>query len=298
MPAGIAMARRGTLSRRGAPSTNTNLPYTTNLVYHWDSKTLVYSDAGATLAVNNDPVYRVIDRAVNPINFDQATLGLRPIYHASGGPGNIPWIEWDGSDDRLTAALAGSKIGTTFLSEVWTMFMVFKIDAGTPLSGTETIPATLDIETVSGTRKVRSYANESAGYSGDNITAIPLSTWVLLTLKNGLTVQSGNPALQFRVNGVHDGYGGQRQCLSPANTSWNIGYQASISPAAFDGGRVFEALYSEQMSDANVTLVENAIIAEFLNSEARVSGLQAEVMVLPDVEARVSGLQVEVMVLP
>jgi hypothetical protein len=45
----------------------------------------LYSDAGTTPAVQDDPVYRMTDLSGNGHHADQATLGLRPILKTDGG---------------------------------------------------------------------------------------------------------------------------------------------------------------------------------------------------------------------
>lgn len=70
-----------------------------NLVVWFDPGYGVYSDAGITSAVVNDPVYRWSARNDSTYYFQQTTLGKRPIYKQAAG-GDF-YIESNGSSHEL-----------------------------------------------------------------------------------------------------------------------------------------------------------------------------------------------------
>ncbi len=77
----------------------------TNLILNWDASVGVFSDAGVTPAVLNDPVYQLNDQSGNGHHLTQSTLASRPIYQLVDGE-NV--ITFDGIDDYMSHNYLGS----------------------------------------------------------------------------------------------------------------------------------------------------------------------------------------------
>lgn len=77
----------------------------------------LWQDTAATSPVTTDgqSVARINDKSGNGRNLTQASAGGRPIYHTSGG---LHWLEFDGSDDALNAAVAVSNFIANSAHEV------------------------------------------------------------------------------------------------------------------------------------------------------------------------------------
>lgn len=73
-----------------------------------DLSTLWQDTAGTTpVTADGQSVARIDDKSGNGLNLLQATAGLRPLYKTAGG---LHWLEFDGTDDRLTvgSGIAGA----------------------------------------------------------------------------------------------------------------------------------------------------------------------------------------------
>lgn len=71
------------------------------LVLWFDASVGVFSDAGTTPAVNNDPVQQWNDQSVSAHHASQGTLGQRPLLITNGVNGR-PVVRFDTSDDFMT----------------------------------------------------------------------------------------------------------------------------------------------------------------------------------------------------
>lgn len=65
-------------------------------------------------------------------NLENATASLRPTHLPTGGPGGLPCVDFDGSNDQLGSVGASSTMVTT---TAWTTFLVARIDTITANSG-------------------------------------------------------------------------------------------------------------------------------------------------------------------
>jgi len=115
-------------SRRTSTKIQAFLPDQVSGMGLWiDPSMLVYSDAGTTLAVNNDPVYQVVCRKHGHV-YSQPTLAARPTLITNGINGR-PVLRLDGTDDVLLgdAMVASLLNGSTG----FTVFVVAKSAAST-----------------------------------------------------------------------------------------------------------------------------------------------------------------------
>jgi hypothetical protein len=79
------------------------------------------SDLGIVLDGSNN-VSQWGDQSGNGRHLTQATAGFRPAYVASGGPGGLPYLDFDGTNDALfTSSFA--------IAQPITIYMVTKFDA-------------------------------------------------------------------------------------------------------------------------------------------------------------------------
>lgn len=77
------------------------------LLYDFDAGSYAYSDAGTTLCVADDPVYRWYD-ATRTVYIEQATLVDRPTYKI--GANGKPYLQFDGITDRIRGSLGSQSI--------------------------------------------------------------------------------------------------------------------------------------------------------------------------------------------
>jgi hypothetical protein len=97
-PSGLIQpARTGRRVSWGASGAWTPASLGAALVGWWDATTGVYSDAGSTLANNNDIVQQWNDQSGNGVNLSQGTSGSRPTYLTSGFNSSYKTIKFPNS---------------------------------------------------------------------------------------------------------------------------------------------------------------------------------------------------------
>lgn len=70
------------------------------------------SGGGTPVTANNDPVGLMQDLSGNSRHVSQATSGSRPLWKTSGG---LSWLEFDGTDDKLTRSETNVPCGTAII---------------------------------------------------------------------------------------------------------------------------------------------------------------------------------------
>jgi hypothetical protein len=85
-----------------------------NLVVWLKSDTGVYSDAGTTPAVADDPVQQWNDQSGSGNHFTQATLANRPLYKTAV-VNSLPALRYDATNDSLSSTLTRGLGGTYFI---------------------------------------------------------------------------------------------------------------------------------------------------------------------------------------
>ena len=112
----IGLTRQTRLVRGAAPAPHWTPLALTNLFAWFSAKQKVYSDAGTTPAVNDDPVRRWVSMNDVGIYVDQSTLGNRPVYVTDDG---APYVYFDGSNDFMASNVVASDIDATTGLTVW-----------------------------------------------------------------------------------------------------------------------------------------------------------------------------------
>lgn len=143
----------------------------------WDADQLVYSDAGTTPAVNNDPVYRWTARAGSPGgNLDQTTLGNRPTYKTAIVNGHNV-LRFDNSNDYVQ----GAAISNFLTNSAKTIFTVHYHSTGAGI-GTLIGDGSGKIAFyVNNTGGDLIFANDDGGVDTATNTAQSTTTWTIGT---------------------------------------------------------------------------------------------------------------------
>lgn len=95
---------------------------------YWDvAQSHVWSDNGSTQITDGGSVYRIDDLSGNGNHWLQTTSGSRPVWHANSG---TPYIQFDGTDDFMTASLPAAITGTN-ITGAWAC----RYDTGAPNFG-------------------------------------------------------------------------------------------------------------------------------------------------------------------
>lgn len=84
--------------------------FSSNKGGYWDvAQSHVWSDNGSTQITDGGSVYRIDDLSGNGNHWLQTTSANRPTWNANSG---TPYIQFDGTDDYMTAALPANITGT------------------------------------------------------------------------------------------------------------------------------------------------------------------------------------------
>jgi hypothetical protein len=114
------------------------------------------ADLGVTHASN--AVATWADQSGNGRSFTQGTSANRPTLQASGGPGGVACIDFDGTDDFVTGPVLNTGVIT---AAAFTLFVVFKADA-------------IDTNVADGTAYNNDLvAGDSGGYHGLHLRSVP-----------------------------------------------------------------------------------------------------------------------------
>lgn len=226
-----------------------------NLTLWLDASTGVYSDAGTTLAVNNDTVQQWSDRSTSAAHASQASAGSRPTYKTGIFNGK-PVLRF--SAHRLDT--------TSFLDASYnTAMTLFIVDCKTTVN--------LKMSTAHGTGN-RWWSTKDA--NGTYFQASQLS--VTQTSTKGKFIYTSPAVYMFRYNGSSKSVRALQSAISTTvvATTGNVGLSGALTigdlPAggyANDGDIAEIILYNRALTDAQMMQVEGYLANKYTTLDAR-----------------------------
>jgi len=266
----VSLPVRRRISTVGGAITDAWAPTDISGLQLWaDARYQVYSDAGSTPAVNNDPVQQINDRSGNNRTWSQATLAKRGTYK-TGVLNGQPGILFDGTDDFFDIATSWSLTDCT-------IFYVLKI----PSDITSATAAQATLYTQAGgsagdaacglilgdtglpssevcTQLAYTGAVDNKSYGRGCTSTMTAGAYIITSQLNGTseTIRHNGSALPLSTigaDGTLDSSDGARRYNQ---TAWRFG--ANPSGAANLSGHLFQCLvYDSALSGDHIALVES-----------------------------------------
>jgi len=227
------------------------IPVLTNLQGWWKADAGVYSDAGTTACVDNDPVYQWSDQSGNGRHFSQSNAAYRPTFK-TGIVNAKPVIRFSsaGATDAMTNGYTFASFAT---ASEFTFFSVAKwSNAGSLWSETNNYV----IQYHTGTT-IDDYNNDGTYDIAQKACA--LSTWVIVTYQHfGGVIYTG--VNDTRAASLGSTASGNTAALSGAPV---LGYNFSIGSNPFNGDVAEIAAYNVGLGEENRKSIERYLAAKY-----------------------------------
>jgi hypothetical protein len=235
----------------------------TNNVLWLDPTFGVYSNAGTTLAVNNDNVQQWNDRSGNGRNASQGTAGNRPNYITNSLNG-LPTIRYTATNaDRLTS----TAVTTSNQASVWMVASYVSLPSSNP-GLIQATPTGLSATTAAGDKSIGMWVSNAAGTRvwgrgiQSNNTQRDLSQ--VTTLNVNTTYIINNVYRTNRIDQyVNNQAAGNNTSHNGTLKSWtdiSIGRQSNES---WNGNIAELIFYNNEVNSAQRIIIDNYLAAKY-----------------------------------